>query len=109
MASYLAMTAQYGVYDGSRIIAEATGRDMLRVQAPAVDKTQGLVWYYEQFDDLLVGHSGSDPGTSAYAYINPTTGAGVAMVANGFWYGSRLAELAADQLLDTLLEEALTY
>jgi CubicO group peptidase (beta-lactamase class C family) len=105
LARFLAMTAELGEYEGTRILAEETAREIQRLQIPDLDDTQGLVWYYD-FDDTLLGHDGEDPGTSSLMYFDPVDGAGVVLVANGDWYRNDGDSPEAYDLLQTLLDEA---
>lgn len=85
LARFLAMTAEHGVYDGTRILSEESALEMRRVQYPDLDDTQGLGWYYD-FTFPWIGHNGGDPGTSSMIFFDPETGVGALLVANGDWY-----------------------
>ncbi len=105
LARLLAMMAELGEYGGRRLLAESTAIEMRRVQFPALDTTQGLLWYYEA-GDTLIGHDGEDPGTSAFIFFNPDTGDGVLLVANGDWYADDEDATLAYALVGKLFEEA---
>jgi hypothetical protein len=111
IARFLAMMARYGEYDGRRILAEATAREMRRLQIPALDDTQGLVWYYEDYGAHagVLGHDGDDPGTSALMYFDTETGDGAILVANGYWYDNNDNSPQADSLMVKLFDEAAGY
>ncbi|MEM9491775.1 MAG: serine hydrolase domain-containing protein [Myxococcota bacterium] len=105
LARVLAMMAERGVYEGQRILDPATVVEMARVQIPALDDTQGLLWFYDRGGAVL-GHDGSDPGISSFMYFDPHTGDGVLMVANGDWYAADDDAPAAHALLGELFAEA---
>jgi CubicO group peptidase (beta-lactamase class C family) len=103
LAKVLGLMASGGVYQGQRILAEATVAEMARRQIPELDGSQGLLWFY---DPEVFGHDGSDPGTSAFMYLHPESGDGVLLVANGDWYAIDDDARAAYQLLRDLFDEA---
>jgi hypothetical protein len=79
---------------------------MRRVYFPDLDDEQGLIWHYDSFGSRkrVIGHDGSDPGTSSLMYFDPKDGAGVLLVANGSWKWGR-----AKALVEKLFEEASRY
>ena len=87
------------------LLAESTAIEMRRVQFPALDETQGLLWYYD-VGDTLIGHDGGDPGTSAFIFFDPETRDGVLLVANGDWYADDEDAPLAYALISKLFEEA---
>ncbi|MEM6989952.1 MAG: serine hydrolase domain-containing protein [Myxococcota bacterium] len=104
LARFLAMTANFGEYDGQRILSIASATEMRRVQDPELDDTQALGWYVD-FDRRLLGHNGSDPGTSSVMFFDLQTGAGALLVANGDWYDEAGEAPEARALLLQLLSE----
>ena len=104
LARFLAMSAELGVYNGERIVTEASAQAMREIQNAELDDAQSLIWYYDH--DGLLGHNGSDPGTSSDMFFDPSSGAGVLIVANGDWYGEQDDAAAVDQLLADLFSEA---
>lgn len=105
LARVLAMMAEFGTYDGKRILAQATATEMRRVQIPQLDDTQGLIWYYD-LDGAVLGHDGSDPGTSSFMFFDPDTGDGVLLVGNGDWWADDDDAEGAYALLSELFVEA---
>ncbi len=102
LARFLSMFIGGGELEGTRILDAATIDEMQRIQNPAVDDGQGLIWYFEDFGvHHVMGHDGEDPGTRAFMYFDPATGNGVLLVANGEWN-----EDAAKTLMATLFDEA---
>lgn len=98
------MTMQSGEYGGTRVLSEATVREMLDVHETSADgDLQGYGWYEDTFDDYtgLIGHDGEDPGARSLVFFDPATGAAVLLVANGEW-----DEDLAEELFVALFDEA---
>jgi CubicO group peptidase (beta-lactamase class C family) len=108
LARFLVMNAELGELDGERVLEEATVHEMRRRQVTDLDDTQGLIWFYYDFGDHtdMLGHDGSDDGTSSLMFFDPATGAGALLVANGYWYDDDDDSPEADALLAELLDEA---
>ena len=105
LARFLAMFSNGGELDGKRILAASTVAEMQKLQVPALDDSQGLIWYFDTFGTRTVlGHDGADPGTSGHMYFDPKDGAGVLLVANGEWDDD-----AAEALLAKLFAESENY
>ncbi len=103
LARFLAMFIQFGELDGVRVLSRNSASAMRKRHFPKASEDQGLIWQYEDIGDQedLLGHSGSDPGTSSLMFFDPKDGTGVLMVANGRWKWGRAEKVAAK-----LLEEA---
>ena len=73
-----------------------------------LDDTQGLIWFYDDYGARsgLLGHDGSDPGTSSLMFFDPADGDGVLLVANGDWYDEDDDSAEADALFGALFGEA---
>lgn len=83
LARFLAAYTNGGILDGSRILDQSTVDQMLTVQFPAVDPTQGLIWYYDSIGGrTVVGHNGGDYGASTDMFFDPATGDGVVVLVN---------------------------
>ncbi len=108
LARFLMMLAGRGEYAGARILSTATADEMRRVQIPALDDSQGLILYYDDYGahPNMLGHEGDDPGTSSLMFFDPTTGDGALLVGNGYWYDADEDSDAADALLGKLFDEA---
>lgn len=109
LARFLAMVSQGGILDGRRILSAATVSLMLQPQIPALEASQGLIWYTESFGvhQGLRGHNGSDPGTSSLMFFNPADSSGALLAGNAEWFDA--SEAAANQLFEALLTEAQQY
>lgn len=91
LARFLIMFMQFGEFDGKRIFSRATVEAMRREHAADIADGQGLLWYYDNVGSRkgLLGHTGSDPGTSSMMFFDPKDEAGVILVANGSWKWDR--------------------
>ncbi|HPQ72041.1 MAG TPA: serine hydrolase domain-containing protein [bacterium] len=77
-----------GEWDGRRILEAATVEEMRRQQAPDVDPTQGLVWYYTPqlgTDTILLGHNGGDDGVATEMFYRVSDGLGFILLMNTDW------------------------
>ena len=83
LARFLMMFAQHGQYGGARILKDTTVDEMRRVQLPAIDATQGLIWFTEDFQPPLIGHSGGYYGINTEMWFDPKTGSGYVLLSNG--------------------------
>jgi CubicO group peptidase (beta-lactamase class C family) len=84
LGRFLAAYMENGVYDGQRILDGATVEEMFEIQYPSISDTQGLMWYYDDWGDMVtVGHNGSDSGVSTDMYYRPADGVGIIVLANG--------------------------
>lgn len=85
LGRFLAAYANGGTLDGARILEAATVEEILSPQAPDVEPTQGVFWYWSKADDRdVVGHSGGDYGVSTYMFLDPETGVGVVVLLNTY-------------------------
>jgi CubicO group peptidase (beta-lactamase class C family) len=102
LGRFLALSMNGGVYRGVRLLQQATVTQMLTPQVDALERGQGLTWYWA---GRLVGHSGGDKGVTTHMYFDPATGAGVILLANcRLWPGTALLSVRAK-----LLEEAPSF
>jgi CubicO group peptidase (beta-lactamase class C family) len=111
LARFLAMFASHGEWGGKTILTKNTADEMRRVQVPSLDPDQGLVWFYEDFNDTVthtLGHDGSDNGVSANMYFDPKDGSGVIVLSNGMWESTTTQSDEADNLMEALFTEART-
>lgn len=113
LARILGMFMNGGELDGTRVLQRATIDEMRRIQYPALDGDQGLLWYYERdtANRRLLGHSGAYIGTSCDLYYLPSAKAGYIILTNGGTYydyddGPELDALSAMGKL--LMDKALT-
>ncbi|MEL6961928.1 MAG: serine hydrolase domain-containing protein [Pseudomonadota bacterium] len=91
LARFLIMFTQFGELDGKRFLSRQSAEAMRRTHFPRATEGQGLIWYEDSIGSRkqLLGHSGSDPGTSSMMFFDPKDGVGVLLVANGSWNWSR--------------------
>lgn len=84
LARVLAMVSAGGVYDGERLLSEASVEALLTPQIPNLEETQGLIWYsWELGDDTVWGHNGGDDGVATEILFRRSDGAGVVLLMNG--------------------------
>ncbi|MCL6583757.1 MAG: beta-lactamase family protein [bacterium] len=84
LARFLLMFINYGQLEGVRILNRETVEEMRRVQNPAVDPQQGILWYYKKLSGWkLLGHNGADMGVGAEMFFRPEDGLGVILLMNG--------------------------
>jgi CubicO group peptidase (beta-lactamase class C family) len=103
LARYLIMVMQFGEIDGKRILSSDAVQAMRDVPYPKIADGQGLGWYYDNVGSRkgVLGHTGSDPGTSSMMVFDPKDNAGVLLVANGSWNWDR-----ADKVAKKLFKQA---
>ena len=97
LARFLNMFVKFGELEGQRILSRRSVEAMRRDHFPGVTEGQGLIWYVDAIGPRknLLGHSGSDPGTSSMMFFDPKDSAGVLLVANGSWNWDRAETLVA--------------
>lgn len=96
LARFLIMFANFGQIDGKRILSRQSVEASRQNHFPGATEGQGLIWYYDDIGSRqsLLGHTGSDPGTSSMMFFDPEDGAGVLLVANGSWNWDRANTVA---------------
>lgn len=107
LSRFLIMFMQLGEYEGKRILTKETAQEMRRAQTP-LDEDQGLVWFYARFGKSrprVLGHDGSDNGTSTNMFFDPKDGVGVILLSNGMWSNADDESPAADRLMEQLFAE----
>lgn len=114
-ANWLIANLNGGEFNGKRLLAEATHKQMLTKQYPqfpgpvenlwgSKQAGFGLTWWVdERGGDLLFAHSGSVPGYTAFLLGNRTRKLGVAILTNGNRAHPHLIKLA-DQAMDLLMK-----
>jgi CubicO group peptidase (beta-lactamase class C family) len=85
LAKFLLMFMGEGTWAGKTVLQAASVAEMKKVQFPAVDELQYLVWYGETRDDglLYIGHNGGDRGIYTEMFYRPGDGVGVVLLSNG--------------------------
>lgn len=88
LAHFMIAFLQNGEFNSQTWLPATTVSDMLTVQFPNIDNTQGLNWYtdvvyLDNGNSVPVwGHNGGETGVSTDLYINPTNGIGVVVLSN---------------------------
>lgn len=88
LANFMMAFLQGGMFSGNTILPQTAVDQMLTVQFPSINNTQGLNWYREAvyLDNgntvQMWGHNGGEAGTSTELYIRPQNGIGVAVLSN---------------------------
>ena len=73
-----------GSHAGAQILSASTIQEMKTVQYPAINNTQGLIFYYNNlFGEWKIGHDGGDPGVLTDMYFDPESESGAIILANG--------------------------
>lgn len=84
LARFLGMVIDGGQCDGAAILEPTTADALTTPQVPAIDPSQGLVWYSWHVGGRSVwGHNGGDQGVSTEMWFDPATGIGVVVLTNG--------------------------
>jgi CubicO group peptidase (beta-lactamase class C family) len=105
LARFLLMFMNGGEYQGARLLAPATVRQMRTPQYPTLEPAIGIIWFISrQGGDEYVGQEGADPGVSTLMYFRPRDQVGVIVLTNGdpqtsvtFAVAARLFEEAAQR------------
>lgn len=83
LAKFLWMNMNQGHFDGTQILDSATVSLIRTPATPAINPTQGLVWYY--FSDSGAdwwGHNGGDAGVSTDMYFHEASQTGIVLLTN---------------------------
>jgi len=98
LARLLALMSNGGELDGVRLLAPGTVAEIREVPYPDRWPSQGLFWYYGEYDGHEVfGHQGGGDGVAAKMFYRDD-GIGVALVANGSW-GNLAERLVVEEAL----------
>jgi CubicO group peptidase (beta-lactamase class C family) len=79
LAKFLIMFMEDGTYDGKVILSEDYTRAMKKVQFSDKENSVGLIW---NIDDGLIGHDGSEEGSSTTMWYDPESRTGVIILCN---------------------------
>ena len=89
MANFAISYLQNGTFNSQQILNSTSVNEMLTLQIPNIENTQGLNWYMEEIYlsgggviDLW-GHNGGEDGVSTDMYINPDNDIGIIVLSNG--------------------------
>jgi CubicO group peptidase (beta-lactamase class C family) len=83
LAKFLWMNMAGGSYDGKTVLKPSTVQDMLTIQRPSVNGTQGLIWYRASIGNRTVwGHGGDDQGVKTNMSFDPVKKTGVIVFVN---------------------------
>ncbi|MBC8266887.1 MAG: beta-lactamase family protein [Flavobacteriales bacterium] len=89
MANFAIAYLQNGAFNSQQILNSASVNEMLTLQIPNIENTQGLNWYTEEIylsgggTVNLWGHNGGEDGVSTDMYINPDNNIGIVVLSNG--------------------------
>lgn len=83
LARFYAAYANGGISNGVRLLNAATIGNMLKLQIPDLDQTQGLSFYYISEAEGLWGHEGGEEGVSTIIAFNPSDHTGAIVLTNG--------------------------
>jgi CubicO group peptidase (beta-lactamase class C family) len=81
----LDMYMNSGVYDGKRLLGDATVEEMLRPQFPG-RRQHGLCWHLDMLritEKKFYGHTGGDPGVSTFVAFEPLEKTAYIIFCNG--------------------------
>ena len=86
LARWLGAFMNGGSFQGDRVLAEATVREMRRNQIPdVVSWRQGLIWFQERtWGFPILGHDGGDFGESARMFFRQDRNVGVVTLTNAY-------------------------
>ena len=89
LANFLLAFLQDGSFQNNELLSSTSVSEMLTLQVPSIDPTQGLNWYTEEVflsnggTTTVWGHNGGESGVSTDIYIDPTNDIGVAVLSHG--------------------------
>ncbi len=89
MANFVIAYLQDGTFNSQQILNASSVNEMLTLQVPTIESTQGLNWYTEQIflsgggTQDVWGHNGGENGVSTDLYINPINNIGIVVLSNG--------------------------
>lgn len=81
LSHFLIAIINGGVYGNEQILEKSTIDEMFTLQVEGND-TQGLCWRKINFESLLWGHGGGDPGIRTIMFFSPETRIGVIVFKN---------------------------
>ncbi len=86
LARWLGAFMNGGSFQGDRVLAEATVREIRRNQIPdVVSWRQGLIWFQERtWGFPILGHDGGDFGESTRMFFRPDRNVGVVTLTNAY-------------------------
>jgi CubicO group peptidase (beta-lactamase class C family) len=88
LANFMIAMLNNGTFGDQSILSSSAVNQMLTVQFPPLEDTQGLNWYKEELyhsngTTWLWGHNGGEMGTSTVLYIDPVNKIGLCVLTNG--------------------------
>jgi len=89
LANFIIAYLQNGSFNGEDILSSTSVNEMLTLQIPLIEGTQGLNWYTEVIYLTgggvvdLWGHNGGESGITTDLYINPNNQIGIIVLSNG--------------------------
>ncbi|MGE0790106.1 MAG: serine hydrolase domain-containing protein [Sandaracinaceae bacterium] len=114
LGRYARMFLGRGTLDGTTVLSEASVDEILRIQYPSVDRTQGICFYERSVDGhRYIGHSGSTFGGATQFLLSRDLGHAIILITNGDAYirsrvlGDESGTEAMEAILTRLDQEAL--
>ena len=91
LARWLGAFMNGGSFQGDRVLAEDTVREIRRNQIPdLVSWRQGLIWFQERtWGFPMLGHDGGDFGESTRMFFRPDRNVGVVTLTNAYLDGRK--------------------
>ncbi|MBC8475452.1 MAG: beta-lactamase family protein, partial [Bacteroidetes bacterium] len=88
IANFLIAYLQDGSFNASSILNSASIAEMLTLQVPGIENTQGLNWYTEELFTAtqivtVWGHNGGESGVSTDFYMDKANNIAIAVLTNG--------------------------
>jgi CubicO group peptidase (beta-lactamase class C family) len=106
LARHLAMVMGDGAWRDTRLLSQATVREIRRDQVPDLEPGQGLIWFWMQrAGRSLFGHDGGDSGVATACFFDPDAEVGVVVLANGNWRTIR-GQWAPYLIMDRIFDAA---
>lgn len=88
LANFTLAYLQDGSFNNQQLLNKTSINEMLKVQKPNIDDTQGLSFYTKEINlenggfETLWGHNGGERGASTDLYFNPDNKIGVVVISN---------------------------
>ncbi len=88
LANFMIAFLNEGTFGSTDVLSASSVAEMLTLQVPNLDDTQGLNWYLEELyysggTAMLWGHNGGEMGVSTDLYIDPVNNIGLCVLTNG--------------------------
>lgn len=103
-----------GTLGNNTILTPASINEMLSLQIPLLDTTQGLNWYRTKLyhsggEAMLWGHNGGEQGVSTYLYLDPQNDIGICLLTNGEGDGLYICDELYDHALNMTVDSSISH